>query len=164
MLGKAGYVYQGSNFLYGGFIWTDSYFSNDGEKIHPRSTKELCKQDALNQGKNKVFWLSESFQLKTGIRRYKGKQFRYSYFLCNNKERKRLLKETTVKWSLNHPKHKDLQWKILENSKYIICEQPIYNKKALSVRSFKSETTSFQEVEGGAIPSSRIQGDLNDYI
>ena len=37
MLGKPGYIYQSANFLYGGFIWTDSFFTERGERIHPRS-------------------------------------------------------------------------------------------------------------------------------
>ena len=37
IVGKVGYVYQASNFFYGGFIWTDVYVSDEGEKVHPRN-------------------------------------------------------------------------------------------------------------------------------
>ena len=46
IMGKPGFVYQASNFLYGGFIWTKIYISKDGEKIHPRSSGRLCAENA----------------------------------------------------------------------------------------------------------------------
>jgi len=42
LVGKPGYVYQSSNFLYGGFIWTDTYVSESGEKITPDITKSVA--------------------------------------------------------------------------------------------------------------------------
>lgn len=42
IMGKCGYVYQAANFYYGGEYWTDSYMSSRGEKVHPRTTSELC--------------------------------------------------------------------------------------------------------------------------
>lgn len=41
-MGKCGYVYQAANFYYGGEYWTDSYMSDKGEKVHPRTTRQLC--------------------------------------------------------------------------------------------------------------------------
>ena len=32
IVGKSGYVYQAGNFLYGGFIWSDVYVTDAGEK------------------------------------------------------------------------------------------------------------------------------------
>lgn len=128
MLGKPGYVYQASNFLYGGYIWTDAYFTLDGKKIHPRSTRELCKLNAKELGKDRVFWLSDDFQEKYGIYRYKGKQFRYVYFLCHRKQKKRLLEESSVVWGLNHPKEDDLEWKRKTGGKWVLCEPPLYVK------------------------------------
>lgn len=119
MLGKAGYVYQASNFLYGGFIWTDSYFSKQGEKVHPRQTNRIggrpswCKMQEMG-------WMH-----------YKGKQFRYCLFLCSNKQRKRLIKESTVKWSIEYPKEKDLSWKIKCVSDWQPANKPFYNKLEL---------------------------------
>ena len=37
LVGKAGYVYQAFNFLYGGYIWTETYVTKKGEKVHPRT-------------------------------------------------------------------------------------------------------------------------------
>lgn len=42
IMGKCGYVYQAANFYYGGEYWTDSYMSAKGEKVHPRTTRQLC--------------------------------------------------------------------------------------------------------------------------
>ena len=47
MVGKAGYVYQAANFFYGGFVWSDIYIGPDGEKIHPRSSKQLLIELSL---------------------------------------------------------------------------------------------------------------------
>lgn len=109
IVGKPGYVYQSANFLYGGFIWTDVYIGADGEKIHPRTSKSLCAENAKLLGKPKVFWLTPDFMASKGIRRIKGKQFRYIMPL--NKTAKRELKNSTVTWSIQYPKHSDLVWK-----------------------------------------------------
>ena len=109
IVGKAGYVYQAANFYYGGFIWTDIYIGPDGEKIHPRSSKQLLMENAQFIGKDKVFWMTPDFMQHKGIRRIKGKQFRYIMPL--NKKAKRSLKKSTVDWEQSYPKAHDLQWK-----------------------------------------------------
>jgi hypothetical protein len=71
----------------------------DGEKIHPRTTKWLCKEnyrwlgdhelpttDTQNK-RGQVFWLTHDFMESKGIRRINGKMFRYIYPL-NKKARK----------------------------------------------------------------------------
>jgi hypothetical protein len=45
IMGKCGYVYQAANFYYGGEYWTDSYMSSKGEKVHPRTTNQLCMEE-----------------------------------------------------------------------------------------------------------------------
>ena len=123
IVGKVGYVYQASNFQYGGFIWTDIYISPSGEKIHPRSSKSLLKENADFLGKEKLFWMTPDFMKLKGIRRIRGKQFRYIYPL--NKEAKKILqKSSTVEWSLSYPKALDLQWKEqLEKGKYGVLNE-----------------------------------------
>ena len=49
---------------------------------------------------------------KWGWKHYRGKQFRYVYFLCDKKERKQLLKESPIDWKQPNPKNVDLEWKI----------------------------------------------------
>ena len=109
IVGKAGYVYQAFNFWYGGFIWTDIYIGADGEKIHPRTSKSLCKENARMLGKDMVFWLTPDFLKMKGIKRIKGKQFRY--ILPLSKVYSKLLKESTVEWTKSYPKDYDLKWR-----------------------------------------------------
>jgi hypothetical protein len=110
IVGKVGYVYQGSNFYYGNFIWTDIYISPLGEKIHPRSSKALLKENAEFSGKEKLFWMTPDFIKIKGIRRIRGKQFRYIYPL-NKKSKELLRRESTVVWNKIYPKEIDLLWK-----------------------------------------------------
>ena len=121
MLGKPGYVYQAANFLYGGYIWTDTYITDKGEKVHPRQTNKIggrpSKKDLLDLG-----WTH-----------YMGKQFRYLLPLVKNTKRRNLLASSTVNWSQNYPKHSDLQWKKYDHDKgkWIFCDQPKYDSSNL---------------------------------
>ncbi len=118
IVGKPGYVYQSANFYYGGFIWTDVYIGPDGEKIHPRTSKQLCQENAKMLGKDKVFWLTYDYMKTKGIRRIKGKQFRYIMPLTKRAS-KSLNTDSTVVWHKDYPKHKDLQWKeMTDRGKY----------------------------------------------
>ena len=110
IVGKVGYVYQAFNFLYGGYIWTDIYIGPDGEKIHPRSTRQLLRENEEWEGKDKLFWLTHDFTEHKGIKRVKGKQFRY--ILPLNKKAGKLIKESTVNWNQSSPKEDCLKWKI----------------------------------------------------
>jgi len=114
MLGKPGYVYQASNFFYGGFIWTDSYFYK-GEKIHPRATGKIGGRPSEEQLK------------ELGWKHYRGKQFRYCYFLCSHKEQKRLLEESSFEWTADYPKHKDLCWKMKGEDGWNVSREPLYD-------------------------------------
>ena len=118
MLGKPGYVYQAANFLYGGFIWTDSYFSENGEKIHPRATGAIG-------GRPTVAWQEEH-----GWSHYRGKQFRYIYFLTKKKEARELLETSPFKWGVGGPKSTDLAWKKRVNGKWVYSSPPPYDKNA----------------------------------
>lgn len=143
IVGKPGYVYQASNFYYGGFIWTDVYISKDGEKIHPRSAKRLLEENAEFEGKEKLFWLTPSYCKHMGIKRYRGKQFRYAYPL--NKSAKKLLKESTVSWSnIEFPKTSDLIWKLQVGfGKYdTVYDAPQFSKFSISTNS-KNYQTNF---------------------
>lgn len=134
IVGKPGYVYQAANFYYGGFIWTDIYISADGEKIHPRSAKQLLKDNAEFEGKEKLFWLTPAYCKMMGIKRYRGKQFRYIYPM--NKNAKKLLSSSTVKWNIsNFPKDVDLVWKVqVGKGEYETTnEKPEFHKLSINV-------------------------------
>jgi len=127
-LGKPGYVYQAANFKYGGFIWTDLYMTKDGERIHPRSAQGLTSR--FSQKTAKYGHRPTRQQLKQlEWDHVKGKQFRYIYFTCDKKERKKLLTESTVLWTTDYPKHSSLEWKKqnLENGDWLVCSELPYN-------------------------------------
>lgn len=143
IMGKCGYVYQAANFYYGGEYWTDSYMSDKGEKVHPRTTRELCRENwkwhyipgeegfkqefkdnhdrkvqaAKDSGtkapKEQVFWLTPEFLKHKGMRKIKGKMFRYIFPL--NKKAKRMLKKSQeIEWKIGtgvYPKDDQLKWK-----------------------------------------------------
>jgi hypothetical protein len=128
IVGKPGYVYQAANFLYGGFIWTDIYIGPDGEKIHPRTAKKLCQENAAEEGKEKVFWLTRSFCQSRGIKRIRGKQFRYIYPL--SRAAKKGLEASPLTWSRKYPKHEDLEWRVqmAEGGYGPFCGPPKFKK------------------------------------
>ena len=109
IMGKCGFVYQASNFYFGEKYWTQVYLMENGEKLHPRSTKELCKENAKFSGREKIFWMTTDFMKHKGIRKINGYMFRYIYPL--NKKAKKLMKNgSTLEWGKNYPKEKDLKW------------------------------------------------------
>lgn len=84
IMGKCGYVYQASNFQYIGSFKTSVYMDKKtGEKIHPRSAKKLCIENAEWEGKEKIFWLTSDFCEYKGIDKINGLMFRYIYPLNN---------------------------------------------------------------------------------
>ena len=145
IVGKPGYVYQAANFLYGGFSITDTYVSKSGEKIHPRTIQgQLPNKEGLKYGHR-----PNPKQLKElGLSRVKGKQFRYIYPM--SKKYRKYLKKSTVKWSTNYPKHKDLIWHIKKPGEkdykettsipFNLSKEMVYNKK--NVESYKRGTLS----------------------
>jgi hypothetical protein len=145
IVGKPGYVYQAANFLYGGFSITDTYVSKSGEKIHPRTIQgQLPNNEGLKYGHR-----PNPKQLKElGLSRVKGKQFRYIYPM--SKKYRKYLKKSTVKWSTNYPKHKDLIWHIKKPGEkdykettsipFDLSKEMVYNKK--NVESYKRGTLS----------------------
>ena len=146
IMGKPGYVYQAANFLYGGFIWTQIYISDKGEKIHPRSSKKLCEENVkfkldrepdffVGKKGERIYWLTQDFLDYKGICKIHGKQFRY--ILPLNKKARKLLKKSNVEWNLNYPKESDLVWnkstvegkKQLSDMPYIDGNMTEYNEK-----------------------------------
>lgn len=96
--GKPGYVYQASSWFYGGFIKTELYVDEHGGPIHPRKMitrlGTRCRAEWTRQGFSK----------------WRGYQFRYVKFLCGHAERKRLLRESSVRWTRVYPKVADCHW------------------------------------------------------
>lgn len=126
-MGKCGYVYQASNFQYIGSFKTSVYLDiNTGEKIHPRSAKELCKENALFEEKAKVFWLTDEFCKYKGIDKINGVMFRY--ILPLNNKAKRILKSYSEYQGLAYPKDKDLVFeRRVAKGKFERIEKPNFN-------------------------------------
>jgi len=121
----------------------------NGEKLHPRSTKELCKENAVFSNRRKIFWLTSDFMVSKGIRKIDGYMFRYIYPL--NKKAKKMLKTSNLNWTRDYPKDKDLEWwdvTVRKEKKKI--EQPSftfedikYNKK--NVYAHQSDGNTLEE-------------------
>ena len=110
IIGKPGYVYQASNFYYGGFIWTEMYLDKEGNRVHPRSFQGISKGEKKEGQK----FRSRSFEVTTrqGYTKYFGLQFRYVYPLCRKKEWKKLCEDSPFEWRRNdYPKDRDCLWK-----------------------------------------------------
>lgn len=129
IMGKVGYVYQAASFIYLGDFKTSVYMDTvSGEKIHPRSAKELCKENALFSGKQKVFWLTQDFCQTKGIIKINGKMFRYIFPLT--KEAKKIIVQYEEYQKKPYPKEKDLMFeKRLLSGKYEPIPMPSFNMK-----------------------------------
>ena len=127
IMGKCGFVYQASNFKYIGKFKTTVYFDTEtGEKLHPRSSKQLCIENAKWENKKKVFWLTDAFCKYKKIDKINGLMFRYIYPL--NKEAIKILNEYPEYLNNPNPKEKDLVFeKRVENGKFIKIERPAFN-------------------------------------
>lgn len=132
IMGKCGFVYQASNFYYGEKYFTSVYLMENGEKLHPRTSNQLCIENAKFLNKEKVFWLTTDFMKLKGIRRIDGLMFRYIYPL--NKKAKKMLKNSSMEWTKNYPKVKDLEWRDVTDRK---------NKKTISQPAFTFENAKY---------------------
>ena len=196
IMGKCGYVYQASNFYYGGEFWTDSYISDKGEKVHPRSTAALLKTNwewhyrreapGYKQGfrddvhrkllnyvsnvdwskvstrgdipknikrpQSKMWWLTPEYMQSIGLRKVKGKMFRY-IFPLNKKARRAIQNCKKTDWKLGkgvYPKEKDLAWKeCVGRRKYIdLDSMPEWNLSVIEYN--KKNVNRVVEFQGTA--------------
>ena len=137
MLGKVGYVYQASNFIYAGYSQTDVYMK-DGIKIHPRQMKPFLVPKGVDDSRKGVRPTLEQMK-ELGLDHYTGCQYKYFTILATGQEKKELMKEWETdgrsmikprpkKFPLDRPKDQDLNWKKLdlETGKWLPCEKPPY--------------------------------------
>jgi len=135
IVGKPGYVYQSANYLYGGFIWTDIYVTEKGEKVHFRTIQRQLKKemgrDDLKYGPRP----DDKIMGQRGFSRVWGKQFKFIYPITK-KDRKYLYKYSNNDWNINYPKGSDLEWKIKrpgETSYTITSDMPFVHSKVSEV-------------------------------
>lgn len=126
MLGKCGYVYQASNFIYAGYSGGEMYMK-DGIKVHVRSMKQILCKDYRNDKRLTVRPTLQQMR-EYNIKHYKGKQYRYLMFLCDKKLETKLRQECLIDISLPRPKDNDLQWTIRNTNtgKWEVAEKPFY--------------------------------------
>ena len=97
---------------------------NTGEKIHPRSAKTLCIENAEWEGKKKVFWLTHEFCEYKGIEKINGLMFRYIYPM--NKNALKVI-ESTYHY-MSHPKDSDLKFEMrIAKGVFKEISQPKFN-------------------------------------
>lgn len=134
LLGKPGYVYQASNFLYAGENWGEMYLKN-GTRIHPRQMKMLLSPNDKRITVRPTLEQLNEFE----IQHIKGKQYKYLYFIRD----KQLEEECTYKLARKYPKHNDLEWKIKDsNGKWEESTKPNYltdGNKEIFKNLFKEE-------------------------
>jgi len=109
IMGKCGYIYQASNFLYGGSYLTQVYMMDNGEKLHPRSTKSILIENAKFKNKSKLFWMTSDFMELKNIKFIEGLMFRY-IFPLNKKAKKLIVTGSSFTWTKNYPKNNSLKW------------------------------------------------------
>lgn len=126
MVGKVGYVYQASNFIYAGYSGGEMYMK-DGVKLHVRQMKSFLVPSGVKDDRITVRPTLEQMR-KYNIQHFKGKQYRYLLFLCDKKEKRRLLEECLIDLSLPRPKDDDLSWAVKDRStgKWVESKKPPY--------------------------------------
>jgi hypothetical protein len=131
MLGKPGTIYQASNFWYAGNIWTDTYLTAEGEKVHPRQTNRIGGRPSWVQ-MQELEW-----------QHYRGMQLRYVYFL-NSETQDTLIDECEVDIHRGeYPKREDLQWKQRTADGWVHCSKPDFNPEELTYND--SHRENYQE-------------------
>lgn len=127
IMGKCGYVYQAGNFKYIGSFLTPVYIDNiTGEKIHPRSSKILLRENEKFCNKEKLYWLTYEFCEYKNISKVYGLMFRYIYPL--NKKATDIINSYDCYKNLVNPKDKDLKfYKRIAGSKRVEIPQPEFN-------------------------------------
>ena len=102
-------------------------YMKDGVKIHVRQMKSFLIPEGVKDTRITVRPTVEQMK-QFNIQHFKGKQYRYLYFLCEKKEKKRLLKECLIDLNLPRPKDDDLSWTIkdLKSGKWIKSIKPPY--------------------------------------
>ena len=126
MVGKVGYVYQASNFIYAGYSGGEMYMK-DGVKIHVRQMKSFLIPPGVKDDRITVRPTLQEMK-QHNIKHFKGKQYRYLLFLCNKKEQQKLKSECLIDLSLPKPKDDDLSWTIKDENtgKWVESTKPPY--------------------------------------
>lgn len=152
IMGKCGYVYQAANFYFGEKYWTTVYMMENGEKLHPRSSKSLLKENCQFSNRHKLFWMTTDFMVHRGIKKINGYMFRYIYPLTKDAERI-MMTQSTLHWSRqsqDYPKEKDLMWMDVTDAK---------QKRVIDRPSFTFEHAKYNEKNINRHKSTHTESD-----
>jgi len=134
MLGKPGIIYQATNFYSAGHIWTDTYLTEDGEKVHPRQTNRIGGRPSWDE-MQELDW-----------QHYRGMQLKYIYFLCDSRREVELKENCEVELSRgDYLKEDDLEWKRRTSNGWIECEMPDFDPEELTYNSAHEENYQAQQ-------------------
>ena len=117
--------------MVGAFIMQGSsdgeMYMKDGVKIHVRQMKSFLVPGGQKDSRITVRPTMEQMK-KYGILHFKGKQYRYLLFLCDRKEKQKLMDECLIDLELPRPKDHDLSWRVkdAETGKWVDCDKPPY--------------------------------------
>jgi hypothetical protein len=121
MLGKPGIIYQATNFWYAGHIMTDTYLTQDGEKVHPRQTNRIGGRPSWAEMQD------------LGWQHYRGMQLKYVYFLCDSDHAADLRESSPVQLRRgDYPKQADLHWKQRTVDGWVRCGKPDFDPEELT--------------------------------
>jgi len=122
IIGKPGYVYQASNFFYGGYIETEMYLNGDGVRVHARTMQGLSTGERVGKFKSRTYEVTKSM----GYTKYFGYQFRYVYPIISNKKWKLIADSSPFEWARNgYPKDIDCKWKVqVKKGVHEVCNKP----------------------------------------
>lgn len=124
MLGKPGTIYQASNFWFAGYIWTDTYLTKDGEKVHPRQTNRIGGRPTWSEMQD-LEW-----------QHYRGMQLRYLYFLCESAKTESLISESDIEIvRKEYPDKSNLAWKQRTADGWVKCAKPDFDPEELTYNS-----------------------------
>lgn len=142
VLGKPGLIYQASNFYYGGYIWTDLYVSDEGERVHPRQTNRIGGRPSWDELQD------------LGWQHYRGKQFRYIYPMCDTDRWQTLRDASGFEWRRGeYPKRQDCEWKVKTADGWIDAPEPDFDPEALT----------FNQAHGESYEDHKAQTDLESF-
>lgn len=142
IMGKCGYVYQASNFYFGEGYKTSVYMMDNGEKLHPRGSKQLLKENCVFSKRDKLFWMTRDFMKHKNIKHIEGLMFRYIYPL--SKKAKRIMnQDSTLMWDKNYPKDCDLKWFDKTESPKIEISQPAFTYEDMKYNPQAKEKSEF---------------------
>lgn len=138
MLGKPGTIYQASNFWYAGYIWTDTYLTNKGEKVHPRQTNRIGGRPSWPEMQD-LGWMH-----------FRGMQLKYIYFLCDSRRQRELVDDAIVDLEQGeYPKREDLEWKQRTVDGWEYCGMPDFDPEELTYNSAHEENYREQKEQVG---------------